>query len=121
MKSSIYAELSVINPTSIYRPNYFHQSLFHFNKERFPSNVRVAYNIDFGLISSIFNVFATQQRFLSSLQLRVIKELFHQSSFYLKNSSLYLRKVIKIFLRGKSSGGKCTGENVRGGNVLDPF
>src|SRR6218665_3611956 len=85
MKSSIYAELSVINPTSIYRPNYFHQSHFHFNKERFSSNVYGSFISILGLISSIFNVFATQQRFLSSLQLRVIKELFHQSSFYLKN------------------------------------
>src|SRR6218665_3828216 len=42
-KSSIYAALSAINPTSIYRPNYFHQSHFHFNKGRFSSNVRVVY------------------------------------------------------------------------------
>ena len=38
-----------------------------------------------GLISSIFYVFATQQRFLTSVQLLVTNELFHQSSFYWEN------------------------------------
>jgi len=61
----------------------------------------------FGLISSIFHVFATQQRFLSPVQLLVIrltmncfinpastwKILFYHSSFYFNN-------VICIFLRG---------------------
>src|SRR6218665_3081222 len=71
-----------INPTSISTKNVFHQM--------YGSYISI-----FGLISSIFNVFATQQRFLSSLQLRVINELFHQSSFYLKNivsSSQFLFK-----------------------------
>src|SRR6218665_3070912 len=49
---------------------------------------------------SLFYVFATPRRFLSSFQLLVNNELFHQSSFY-------LRKVINIFLRGEKSGGKC--------------
>ena len=35
----------------------------------------------FGLISSFFNVFATQKRFLSPFQLLVNNALFHQSSF----------------------------------------
>src|SRR6218665_3033196 len=61
-----------INPTSISTKNVFHQMSGSFMSI-------------FWLISSIFNVFATQQRFLLSFQLRVIKELFHQSSFYLKN------------------------------------
>src|SRR6218665_1772193 len=62
----------------------------------------------FVLISSLFCVFTTQPRFLSSVQLLVTKNcfinpastlkiLFHQSSFYLSN-------VICIFLEGKSGG-----------------
>src|SRR6218665_1056904 len=35
--------ISVMNPTSIYGPNYFHQSSFHLNKERVSSNVRVVH------------------------------------------------------------------------------
>src|SRR6218665_774976 len=73
----------------------------------------------FGLISSIFYVFATQQRFLSPVQLLVNNELFHQSSFYLKilfyHSSFYCNNVICIFLPGEKSEGKCPW-----GNVLDP-
>jgi len=41
MNRAIQAKLTVINPTSIYGPNYFHQSHIHFNKQRFSSNVRV--------------------------------------------------------------------------------
>src|SRR6218665_3100674 len=50
----------------------------------------------FLLISSLFYVFATQPRLLSSVQL-------------LCKSSFYVRNVICIFLRGKNPG-----ENVRG-------
>src|SRR6218665_1206691 len=69
----------------------------------------------FGLLSSLFYVFTTPLRLLSSFQLLVNNELFHQSSFYLKilfhQSSFYLRKVIYIFLRedkvlGEMSWGK---------------
>src|SRR6218665_3571621 len=75
----------------------------------------------FWLISSIFNVFATQQRFLLSLQLRVIKELFHQSSFYLKNIVSSFQFLFKKSYSHFSPWGKVRGGNVRGGNVLDPF
>jgi len=61
-----------INPASIWTKNMLHQMYGSFRPT-------------FGLISSLFYVFATQPRFLSSFQLLVIKELFHQSSFYLKN------------------------------------
>src|SRR6218665_1206285 len=68
-----------------------------------------------GLISSFFYVFATPPRFLSSFQLLVSNELFHQSSFYLKNilSSIQLlfKKSYLHFLRRENSGG----------NVLDPY
>src|SRR6218665_2477124 len=63
----------------------------------------------FGLILSIFNVFATQQRFLSSLQLRVIKELFHQSSFYLKNIASSFQLLFKKSYLHFSPGGKVRG------------
>src|SRR6218665_2911604 len=60
---------------------------------------------------SIFNVFATQSRFLSSLQLRVIKELFHQSSFHWKNIvssvQLLLKKSYLNFSLGEKVRGKC--------------
>ena len=57
----------------------------------------------------IFYVFATQQRFLSPVQLIVDNELFHQSSFYFKkilfyHSSFYFNNVICIFLREENSG-----------------
>src|SRR6218665_1813811 len=74
----------------------------------------------FELISSLFYVFATQSRFLSAFHLRIIKELFDQSSFYLKNSvssvQLLFKKSYLHFSPGKESGG-----NVRRGNVLDIF
>src|SRR6218665_2878033 len=72
-----------------------------------------------GLISSLFYVFATLPRFLSSFQLLVSNELFHQSSFYLKNIvssfQLLFQKSYLHFSPGEKSGGKCPG-----GNVLDP-
>ena len=69
----------------------------------------------YGLISSLFYVFATHPRHLSSVQLLVIKELFHQSTstwnILFHQSSFYLEKVILIFLLGTSPGanvrGKC--------------
>jgi len=61
---SIQIEVTVINPTSIYGPNYFHQSRLHFKKER----VYIA-NISFIIPASV----------------RPNNELFHQSSFNLKN------------------------------------
>jgi len=72
------------------------------NKERVSSNIRVVL-INFWAIFGIFYVFATQQSFLSPVQVLVNNELFHQSSFYLKNivlSSLYFKNATCIFLRG---------------------
>src|SRR6218665_1094762 len=63
----------------------------------------------FGLIPSIFNAFATQQRFLSPFQLLVNIELFHQSSFYLKNIVSISATLFAFF-----SGGKVRVGNVRG-------
>src|SRR6218665_687364 len=96
----------MINPTSISTKNVFHQ-------------MQGSFRSIFGLISSLFYVFATSPRFPSSFQLLVSNELFGQSSFYLKNIvssvQLLLMKSYYIFLQGKLSGG-----NVPGGNVLDP-
>src|SRR6218665_145032 len=114
MYSSIYAELTVINPTSIYGPNYFHQSHFHFNKERFSSNVRVGYII-FGLISSYYYVFSKKQRFLSSVQFLVNNELFNQSSFYLRNIVLSFQLLFQQRYTHFSPGGEVREGNVRGG------
>src|SRR6218665_1509862 len=91
----------MINPTSISTKNVFHQ-------------MQGSFRSIFGLISSSFYVFATTPRFLSSFQLLVNNELFHQSSFYLKNivSSVQLlfKKNYLHFSPGEKSGG----------NVLDP-
>src|SRR6218665_3694683 len=70
----------------------------------------------FGLISSIFYVFATQQRFLSSVQLLVNNELFHQSSFYWKNVVLLFQLLLQQRYLHFSPGWKSPG-----GNVLDPL
>ena len=51
----------------------------------------------FGLVSSLFHIFVTQPRLLSSIPIPVNKELFHQSSFYLSN-------LFCIFLGGKGWG-----------------
>jgi len=67
---------------------------------------------------SLFYVFATQPRFLSSVQLLVNNELFHQSSFYLKNVVSSVQLLFKQrylhFLRGKSWG------EMFGEKILDP-
>ena len=56
-------------------------------------------------------VFATLQRFLSPIQLLVNNELFHQSSFYLKNIILSFQLLFQQrylhFSPGGKSGGKC--------------
>ena len=108
MNRSIEAEITVINPTSIYWPLYFHQSRFHFNTERVSSN---SFRSIFGLISSLLYVFAAQPRFLSSIQLLVNKELFHQSSWYLINivSSVQLqfKQCSLHFSLVKCPGRKC--------------
>ena|SRR6218665_1307373 len=66
-----------------------------------------------GLISSLYYVFARQPRFLSSLQLLVYKELFHQSSFYMRNSVssvqlLFKKSYVHLFVESP------------GENVIDP-
>src|SRR6218665_269319 len=48
MNRSIEADITVINPTSIYGLNYIHQSHFHVNKERFSSLVRVPRQFVYG-------------------------------------------------------------------------
>src|SRR6218665_3964968 len=89
-----------INPTSISTKNVFHQ-------------MQGSFRSIFGLILSLFYVFATPPRFLSSFQLLVNNELFHQSSLYLKNivSSVQLlfKKSYLHFSPGEKSGGKCPG------------
>src|SRR6218665_69500 len=47
--------------------------------------MRGSFRSIFWLVSSLFYIFAAQPRFLSSVQLLVNRELFHQSSFYLIN------------------------------------
>src|SRR6218665_3339378 len=104
--------ITVINPTSIYGPNYFHQSHFHFNKERFSSNVRLVYINFWSNFVIILRFCYTAPRFLSSFQLLVNNELFHQSSFYLKYivssaQLLFKKSYLHFSLGGKSPGGKC--------------
>src|SRR6218665_2345925 len=110
MKSSIYAELSVINPTSTYRLNYFHQSHFHFNKERFSSNVRVVY-IDFWANfvnfyrfrytakSSFITPASSYQEIVSSIQL-----LLKEYCFIIPVS--IQETLLRFFSAGKSPGEK---------------
>jgi len=59
----------------------------------------------------MFYVFATQQRFISPVQLLVNNELFHQSSFYLKNIVLSFQLLFQQRYLHFSPGG----------NVLDPL
>ena len=84
-----------INPASIWTKKVFHQILGSF------------WSIS-GLFSSFFYVFATQQSFLSPVQLLVNNELFHQSSFYLEDIVLSFQLLFQQrylhFLRGESPG-----------------
>jgi len=57
----------------------------------------------------MFYVFATQQRFLSPVQLLVNNELFHQSSFYLKNTVLSFQVLFQQRYLHSSPGGKVRG------------
>src|SRR6218665_2577704 len=70
----------------------------------------------FGLVSSLFHVFATQPRVLSSVQLIVNKELFYQTSFYFINIVSSVQFLFKQRYLYFSGGGKCPGRN-----VLDPL
>src|SRR6218665_2825277 len=63
----------------------------------------------FGIILSLFYVFAPPPIFLSSFQLLVNNELFHQSSFYLKNIVLSVQLLFKKSYLHFSPGGKCPG------------
>src|SRR6218665_1279836 len=93
----------MINPTSISTKNVFHQ-------------MQGSFRSIFGLISSLFYVFATQPRFLSSVQLLVNHELFHQSSFYLKNIVSSIQLLFKQRYLHFS-----LGEKSPRGTVLDPL
>src|SRR6218665_291417 len=57
-----------------------------------------------------FYVSATQQRFLSPVQLLVNNELFHQSSFYFKNIVLSFQLVFQQRYLHFPPGGKVRGE-----------
>src|SRR6218665_1782941 len=67
-----------------------------------------------GLVSSLFYVSDAQSKFLSSVQILVNKELFHQSSFYFINIASSVHLLFKQrrlhFSREKSPGEKCSGE-----------
>jgi len=88
-------------------------SSFHLNKERVQSNGGSIRSL-FGLVSSLLNVFATQPRILSLVQLLVNKEIFYQFRVYLikilHQCSFYLSNVHFVKLKRT-----CTVEN-----VLDP-
>ena len=102
-----------MTPTSSYVSHYFHQSSFQLNKNML-YQIWGSVSSDFGLVLSLFNDFATQPRLLSSVQLLVNKELFHQSSFYLINIASSVQLLFKQcylhFFR----------EKCPGGDVLDP-
>src|SRR6218665_1606596 len=63
----------------------------------------------------MFYVFAKQPKFVSSVQLLVINELFHQSSFYLKNIVSSAKLLFKKSYLHFSPGGEVRG-NVPGAN-----
>ena len=111
MNRSTLAEITVISPTSIYKPHYFHNRSFKKEKSVF-HQMWGSLSLVFGLLSSLYHIFATQTRFISSLQLLVNEELFHQSSFCLINivSSVQLlckERYLHFSGGGKSPRGKC--------------
>ena len=99
-----------MSPTSIYLLHYFHPAS-SWTKNMFHQIWWSVWSV-IGLVSPLYHVFVTHPRFLSSFQLLVNKELFHQSSFYLTNivssvQLLFKKSYLHFSPGGNVPGGKC--------------